>query len=90
MTTTPLTLTPAATGPAPMPAEQAEAHISRLEHLLAELEQASISLVTASWGAGNAPETARYLPDGTRSMLASWAQRITDSLGNLSEQRDCE
>lgn len=96
MTTTPLAPAPAAPaggpvvypGAQPMASEQVDAHLTRLEHLLADLEAATASLADASWGPAAAPETARFLPNGSREPLVSWAQRITSRLSEVAELSD--
>ena len=95
MTATAFATAPApAAGPAvypgaqPMPAEQVEAHLNRLEHLLADLEAATSSLAGSSWGPGAAPETARYLPTDSRRPLVEWMERITARLNEVAELAD--
>lgn len=75
-------------GARPMASEQVDAHLTRLEHLLADLEAAATALADASWGPSSAPETARFLPDGSRQPLVAWAQRITSRLAEVAEQAD--
>lgn len=86
-----MTTTPAASIPlahAPMPVEQAEAHIQRIEHLLADLEVAARSLRDASWGPSGEIHTARPLPDGTTAPLVAWTERIRTALAESCEQED--
>lgn len=93
MTATPLAPV-TTTGPAvypgaqPMASEQVDAHLTRLEHLLADLEAATDSLAAASWGAAGTPETARYLPGDSRRPLVEWLGRITSRLSEVAELGD--
>lgn len=83
-TTAPVTL-----APAPMPAEVAEAHLQRIEHLLADLEAAATALVGASWGGRSAvPAFSRHLPDGTIAPLTAWMERIQARLTEACEWKN--
>lgn len=94
MTATPLA--PVTTAPAiwpgaqPMAPEQVDAHLTRIEHLLAELETATTSMVAASWGTAGEPETARFLPDDSRRPLVEWLGRISDRLSTVAELSDVD
>ena len=79
---------PVSLAPVPMPAEVAEAHLQRIEHLLAELETSATALCAASWGTANDCTTSRHLPDGTKALLADSMQRIEATLTEVCELRD--
>lgn len=96
MTATPLapvTTTPAE-GPViadarPMPAEQVEARISKIQDLINELERQARALVNASSVKGKFPyEASRWLPNGTRSDLTTWIGSVVSTLENVIEEAD--
>lgn len=84
--TTPTTILVCA--PQPMAPEQAEAYLTRIEHLLADLEAACSGLENASWGENGDHTTARYLPDETIRPLSQWLDRCDAILCNTCEQSD--